>query len=72
MKGVISVKDFDKFVSKNKALLFSFAEKNTKYDTQGRAVITADDSWRDENEWDEAYKELVASERNSSARSVVC
>lgn len=72
MKGVISVKDFDKFVNKNRVVLFSFAEKNTKYKTQGHAVITADDSWRDESEWDEAYNELIASERNSSARTVVC
>ena len=66
------MKDFEKFVSKNKAALFSFAEKNTKYDSKGRAVIAVGDSWRDENEWDEDYRELVASEKNSSSRSVVC
>ena len=66
------MKDFDEFVSKNKAALFSVAEKNTKRDSQGRAVITSDDPWFKEDEWDEKYKELIASDRNLSARGVVC
>ncbi|MBR1728182.1 MAG: hypothetical protein IJ728_01460 [Selenomonadaceae bacterium] len=66
------MKDFDKFVSKNKATLFSLAEKNTKYDNHGRAVITSNDPWLKEDEWDKEYEELVANERNLSAISVVC
>ena len=72
MKGVISVKDFNEFVRKNKVALFSFAEKNTEYNAEGRAVISRDDPWFDEDEWDAHYKELVANEADLSARGVVC
>ena len=37
---------------------FEIAKKNTKYNSQGQAVITKDDEWRYETEWDEYAKVL--------------
>lgn len=37
---------------------YQLATNNIKYDSEGRAVISPDDEWRTEEEWDELYKEL--------------
>lgn len=66
------MKDFTKFVAKNKNLLFTFAKKNTAYNSKGQAVISKEDSWFNEDEWDEDFKEPVANERNLPAGRVVC
>ena len=50
------MKDFDKFVEQNKSALFAFAEKNTKYNSAGRAVISKDDTWFYEDNWDKDYE----------------
>ena len=65
------MKDFNKFVEQHKDVLFEFAEKNTKYDSAGRAVITKDDICFYEDDWDKYYEELVGSEKNLTARSLV-
>lgn len=31
---------------------------NTKYNTEGKAVISSDDEWRDESEWDDMYEQM--------------
>lgn len=64
------MKDFDNFVKANKAKLFALAESNTEYNEDGDAVISRNDPWFYEDEWDEYYKELTALD-NSTARSVV-
>ena len=33
-------------------------KNNTKYNSEGRAVISKDDEWLDETEQDDLYKEL--------------
>ena len=66
------MKDFSKFAELHREALFSVAEKNTKYNKDGRAVISKDDTWFNEDEWDEHYKELVAGEKDLSSRSMVC
>ena len=65
------MKNFSEFVKANKDVLYSLAEKNTKYNENGDAVISRDDSWFNENVWDKDCEELVAGE-NSAARSLVC
>ncbi len=37
---------------------YEFAKNNTKYNNEGRAVISKNDEWADETEWDVLYKEL--------------
>lgn len=37
---------------------YIFAMKNTKYNEDGRVVISKDDEWLEETEWDELYEEL--------------
>lgn len=47
------MKNFSEFVKRNKDLLYSAAEKNTKRNSEGRAVISKDDPWFEEDEWDD-------------------
>lgn len=35
--------------------MFEIAEQNTKHNSHGQAVISRDDPWVDESEWDELY-----------------
>ncbi len=37
---------------------YILAMKNTRYNEDGRAVISKDDEWLEETEWDELYEEL--------------
>jgi hypothetical protein len=37
----------------NKA--YQLAVKNTTYDSERKAVMTKDDEWREESEWDDIY-----------------
>ena len=39
--------------------LFEIAEQNTKYNSHGQAVISRDDHWIKESEWDELYVSLL-------------
>lgn len=64
------MKDFAEFVKANREKIYARAEANTKYNSKGHAVISRDDPWFYEDEWDDYYKELVARD-NSSERSVV-
>ena len=52
------MKNFAEFVKANKKILYDFAEKNTKRNSNGDAVISKDDPWFYEDECDEHYKEL--------------
>jgi len=64
-KGRMNImKDFQEFIKENKTALFELAERNTKYNAEGHAVLEKDDEWRNEPEWDIYYKELVANGGN--------
>ena len=57
--------------------LFEMARKSTKYNAAGHAVISKDDEWIKETEWDEIYnsitkKEVVANERYTPQGNMVC
>ncbi len=43
--------------NKNKA--YAFATSNTKYNENGRPVISKDDEWVDEAEWDDLFQMLA-------------
>lgn len=38
--------------------VYEFAKNNTKYNNEGRAVISKDDEWLDETEWDDLYEQM--------------
>ena len=40
----------------NKA--YKLAMNNTKYNSEGKAVISKDDEWANETEWDELFKQM--------------
>ena len=37
---------------------YQLAMENTKYNKAGKAVISSDDEWAEENEWDEIFEEM--------------
>ena len=37
---------------------YKMASDNTKYNDDGKAVISENDEWRDEKEWDEVFGQL--------------
>lgn len=47
-----------KYLEKNKELAYNIASKNTPCNASGRPVITKDDEWRNEPEWDALFLEL--------------
>ncbi|NLI92501.1 MAG: hypothetical protein GX434_09945 [Peptococcaceae bacterium] len=49
---------FTDFISKNKDVIDKIAKSNTKINKSGLTVISKDDTWLDETEWDEMYKDL--------------
>ena len=46
------------YLEANKEQAYSFAAANTKYDKQGHPVISKDDEWVNETEWDDLFKQL--------------
>ncbi len=60
-----------KFLGVDKEKWREFIRKNTLKNLNGDAVISRDDPWFYEDVWDKDYKELVASESNSAAGSLV-
>lgn len=44
---------------KESSEIFESARNNTKYNSEGRAVISSDDEWLAETEWDEMYDSIV-------------
>lgn len=46
------------YLEENKEAAYDFATKNTPCDANGHSVITKDDEWRSETEWDELFADL--------------
>ena len=38
---------------------------NTKYNSDGKAIIERNDEWREEKEWDMVYEELETEQKRS-------
>ena len=51
------MQNFEDFISHNQDTLFAEAGKNTLCDKNGNAVISEKESWFNEDEWDENYKD---------------
>ena len=68
--------DFDKFMEKYGADLYAKARANTKYNDKGYAIISKNDEWIEETEWDDMYnsknKEAVKDEKYTTKRDMVC
>ncbi|MDD5486937.1 MAG: hypothetical protein PHW65_05230 [Dehalococcoidales bacterium] len=47
---------FAEFIQKNREVAYKIAESNTVRNKDGRPVITKDDPWRNEKEWDRICK----------------
>ena len=37
---------------------YQLAMNNTKYNSEGKAVVELDDEWRDETEWEDMFEEM--------------
>lgn len=37
---------------------YKMAMENTKYNTEGKAVISSDDEWIEETEWDDMFEQM--------------
>lgn len=40
------------------AKAYHIAMQNTKYNNEGKAVISADDDWAEESEWDDMFRKM--------------
>jgi hypothetical protein len=49
---------FTKLIKQNKEKAYRLAEQNTVHNSKGQAVISKDDPWVHEKEWDEYAKEF--------------
>lgn len=49
---------FAEFVKNNKSKIITISSKNSKYNDEGHPVLTKDDLWREEKEWDEYFEEI--------------
>lgn len=47
------------YLETNKETAYSFATSNTKYNENGRPVISEDDEWVNETEWDDLFQLLA-------------
>ena len=43
---------------------YKLALENTKYNSEGKAVITLDDEWREEKEWDAMFNQIHMEQKN--------
>lgn len=46
------------YLDTNRERAYSFATANTKYNEQGRPVVSKDDEWLNESEWDDLFETL--------------
>ena len=43
---------------------YKMASDNTKYNADGKAVISENDEWRDEKKWDEVFEQMQKERQN--------
>lgn len=48
----------EQYLGENKEKVYNFAKNNAKYNAQNRPIISKDDEWIKETEWDELYNKL--------------
>ena len=57
-KGDDSMSVLAEYFKKNKNDAYNFATQNTMHDKNGRPVISKNDEWASETEWDDLFLEL--------------
>lgn len=62
MKEDDSMSALAQYLGTNREQAYSFAAANTKYDKQGHPVISKEDEWVKESEWDDLF-ELLSHKR---------
>lgn len=58
-EGDDSMAALAQYLDTNKEKAYSFATANTRHNQQGRPVISKDDEWLQETEWDDLFNALV-------------
>jgi len=58
-----SMSKLSAFISQNRNLCYAMAEENTQRNSEGRVVISKNDEWRNEKEWDSHYNRLAGEKR---------
>lgn len=43
---------------------YKLASDNTKYNSEGKAIIQENDEWRDEKEWDAVFEQSQKEQKN--------
>lgn len=46
------------YLENNKKAAYDYATKNTPHNASGRPVISKDDEWHEETEWDDLFLKL--------------
>ena len=54
----IDNKSIKNFINQNKEKIYKAARQNTKLNDQGKATISKDDPWFQEDKWDEHFKRM--------------
>lgn len=54
----IDNKSIKNFINQNKEKIYKAARQNTKFNAQGKATISKDDPWFQEDAWDEHFKRM--------------
>jgi hypothetical protein len=54
----IDNKSLQNFINQNKEKIYKEARQNTKLNAQGKATISKDDPWFQDDKWDEHFKRM--------------
>lgn len=54
------------YLEQNKEATYDYATNNMPCGANGRPVITKDDEWRDETEWDELFADLQNQQKTTN------
>ena len=57
---------FSQYLEQNKEAAYDYATNNTPCNASGRPVITKDDEWRGETEWDEMFADLQNKQKTTN------
>lgn len=72
-KSVKEVKDELKdFIKQNKEKVYKIAEQNTTRNSKGQVIISKDDPWFNEDEWEEHFKELDEATTKQTMKCHIC
>ena len=67
------MRDFQKFIEKNRREMYAVAYGNCKHDEEGHCIFPKDDPWMNDTVWDtdQHINKLSSTARNNSGRSFI-